>query len=341
MTGSGDPAARGGVLAKLIAVACGLALAGGAVVYYRYPPFAARELARLTGKPGFLPRPTQTEARVDRSNWPQNAAVIPQAVRGPLQETNEILRIDEMRNRPDLLIEGSTLVFDANSPARIATSKLTLRNSTLVTNGGDLDIEVETLVADNSEIRAFLLSDSAPAKGTGRDAGKVRIVVHGRLSGVLRIDLGGQAGAPGAAGRAGAPGAAGAKGADARTAARLLRGEGGRRNCGRARRQGRGRLATDRPGGHGGEFTLVTKNPNQAAGHVEFSAEGGRGGAGGARGSGRTGRPGGPGGEPAGLCIGAGPTGPRGAEGAPGKPGQPGPAGAAGSMRTLTLGEKS
>jgi hypothetical protein len=339
VTGSGEPAARSGALSKLIAVVCGLALAGGAVVYYRYPPFAARELARLTGKAGFLPRPTPTEARVDRSNWPQNASVIAQAVRGPLQESNEILRIDEMRRRPDLLIEGSTLVFDANTPARIATSKLTLRNSTLVTNGGDLDIEVETLVADNSEIRAFLLSDSAPAKGAGRDAGKVRIVVHGRLSGVLRVDLGGQAGAAGAPGRPGAAGAAGSKGADARSAADSCVAKAGAGTAGAP--GGRGEDGSDgSAGGHGGEFTLVTKNPNQAAGHIEFSAEGGRGGAGGAGGPGGQGGPGGPGGEPAGLCIGAGPTGPRGAEGAPGKPGQPGATGAAGSMRTLMIGEK-
>ncbi len=331
---------RAGRIAFVAAALAGLtALASLSIAWRRYPPFLARDLAWLTGKARFLPDANPLETRVERSNWPQSASVLPKEAQAPLTETNRIMRIDELRRRPSLLIEGATLVFGPDTPARIAVSKLTLRSATLVTNGADFEIEVETLVSDNSEIRAFTLSGAAPAKGAGHDAGHVRLVVHGQFGGVLRVDLNGQAGGAGAAGRAGQPGAKGAKGENARAegAACLspagAGGQGGPGGPGGAGDNGAS-------GGAGGQLTLIARDPAKVGPHIDFRAEGGSGGAAGAAGPGGEGGPGGPGGEPAGTCIGQGPTGPRGADGLPGAAGQPGAAGPAGAMRTLTLGEK-
>ena len=83
----------------LVVVIAGVALLFGSAAYYRYPPFAARFLARMTGKPGFLPAPTGAVERVDRSNWPQSATKIPPALQAPLAERDEMMRIDELRQR--------------------------------------------------------------------------------------------------------------------------------------------------------------------------------------------------------------------------------------------------
>ena len=330
--------ARSAGLAAASLVALALAALASAA-WYRYPPFLARELARVTGKPGFLPLPSAPEARVDRSNWPQAASVVPKSVQAPLTQTRAMMRIDEMRQRPPLMIEGATIVFDGKTPARIATSRLTLRSASLITNGADLEIEVETLVADNSEIRSFLLTDSAPAKGAGRDGGKVRLIVHGLQRGVLRVDLEGQAGAAGAPGRAGQNGGGGAKGADARSAGGQCQAQAGAGAQGAPGGAG-GNGENGGPGGGGGKCTFVARDMAVASRHVEFTAEGGRGGAAGPAGPGGEGGGGGLGGEPAGVCIGAGPAGARGANGQAGAAGQPGAAGPAGAMRTMTLGEK-
>ncbi|MFO1115856.1 MAG: hypothetical protein U1E28_09250 [Beijerinckiaceae bacterium] len=339
----GDKYVSGGLDKRvgLVAVAAlGLALAAlASAAWYRYPAFLARELARVTGKGVFLPPVSAPEARVERSSWPQNAAVLPKSVAPPLVQTNEMMRIDELRQRPPLLIEGATVVFDGTAAARIATSTLTLRNATIVTGGADLEIEVETLVADNSEIRAFLLTDTSPPKGAGRDGGRVRLVVHGRIGGVLRVDLSGQAGARGATGKPGQPGQPGGPGADARAAGGLCQNPAAAGGAGTPGGAG-GNGENGAPGGAGGQFTFITRDPAEAGRHVEFTAEGGRGGAGGAGGPGGEGGAGGIGGEPAGACIGQGAPGPRGANGQAGLAGQNGAMGPAGSMRTLTLGEK-
>lgn len=323
----------------LVVIVAAAALLFGSAAYYRYPPFAARFLARMTDKPGFLPPPTSAIERVDRSNWPQSATKIPAALQAPLTAGSEMMRIDELRQRPALLVDGATLLFDPEKPARIATSKLTLRDSSLITRGADLEIEVETLVIANGEIRAFQRDERPPTKDAGRDAGKLRLRVHGKISGVLRVDLGGQPGAAGSPGRQGAAGAPGAKGADAVSAADhcvkpaavgATGGPGGKGGDG----------GDGASGGTGGQFTIFAKNPSEAAGNIEFAAEGGRGGAAGPGGPGGEGGPGGTGGAPAGLCMGDGPTGQHGPTGATGQPGKPGANGAAGALRTLGLQER-
>ena len=324
----------------LVVIVAGVALLFGSAAYYRYPAFAARYLARMTGKPGFLPPPTNAVERVDRSNWAQSASRMPVALQAPLTTRGEIMRIDELRQRPELVVDGAMLVFDADKPARIATSKLTLRDSALLTHGADLDIEVETLVVENGQIRAFAPDEKAPAQGAGRDAGKVRLRVHGKISGVLRVDLGGQPGASGAPGRAGAAGQTGAKGADAVStpercatpaAAGAPGGPGGKGGDG----------GDGASGGAGGEFTLFAKDASEARAHVEFAAEGGKGGAAGPGGPGGEGGPGGPRRAPAGLCMGDGQTGARGPAGPAGQAGKAGANGAAGALRTLGLDDKS
>lgn len=338
---NGGPAIfdRRGVGILAVAVV-GLALAAlASAAWYRYPAFLARELARATGKGVFLPPVSAPQARVERSSWPQSASVLPKAVMPPLSQTNEMMRIDELRQRPPLLIEGATVVFDGSAAARIATPTLTLRNATIVTGGADLEIEVETLIADNSELRAFLLTDTSPPKGAGRDGGRLRLIVHGRIGGVLRVDLSGQAGARGAAGKAGQPGQPGGPGADAHSANGLCQSQAAPGGAGTPGGPG-GAGENGAPGGAGGQFTFISRDPGEAGRHVEFTAEGGRGGAGGAAGPGGEGGAGGQGGQPAGACIGQGAPGQRGANGQSGAAGQNGAAGQAGSMRMLTLGEK-
>ncbi len=323
-----------------VVILAGAALLFGSAAYYRYPAFAARYLAQITGKPGFLPAPTTAVERVDRSNWPQSASKIPAALQQPLTARSEMMRIDELRQRPALVLDGATLVFDSEKPARIATSKLTLRDSALLTRGADLDIEVETLVIENGEIRAFPPSEKPPAQGAGRDAGKLRLRVHGKITGVLRVDLGGQPGAPGTAGKPGAMGQPGAKGENAVSAPeRCVKPAASGAPGGAGAKGGDG--GDGASGGAGGQFTLFAKDASEAAGHVEFAANGGRGGAAGPAGPGGEGGPGGPGGAPAGLCIGDGQPGPRGPTGPAGQPGKAGADGAAGAMRTLGLDEKS
>ncbi len=337
-----EAAARSRRLAEtataLVAALAAAALLLGSAAYYRYPPFAARFLARATGKPGFLPAPTAAVERVDRSNWPQPPSKIPASLQAPLVENGAIMRIDELRQRPALMLDGATIVFDPDKPARIAASRLTLRDSTLVTRGADVDIEVETLVIENGEIRAFA-SDDKPLQGAGRDAGKVRLRVHGKISGVLRVDLGGQNGASGAPGRAGATGQQGGKGADAVSAPERCVAPAASGGAGSPGGKG-GDGGDGASGGAGGQFTLLAKDPSEAAGHIDFTAEGGRGGAPGQPGPGGEGGAGGPGGAPAGLCMGDGQPGPRGPSGPNGQPGKAGANGAGGALRTLGLDDK-
>ncbi|MFV0279679.1 MAG: hypothetical protein ACK5JM_02820, partial [Rhodoblastus sp.] len=276
-TGPGQSRLKRAATLVLVVLAV-LVLLAGSAAYYAYPPFAARFLARTTGKPGFLPAPTSLVERVDRSNWPQSATKIPESLRAPPSETSEIMRIDELRRRPALVIDGATLVFDADKPARIATSKLTLRDSVLMTRGADLDIEVETLVVGNGEIRAFAANEKPPAQGAGRDAGKLRLRVHGKMTGVLRVDLGGQAGAPGLPGRPGAAGAPGAKGENAVSGAERCEKPASAGGPGAPGARG-GDGEDGASGGAGGQFTLFAKDPADSAAHIEFAAEGGRGGA--------------------------------------------------------------
>ncbi len=323
---------RKAALAALALAACLGALAWSAF-YYRYPPFAARLLAHMTGKPGFLPPAVSLEARVERSQWPQPSSVLPPAVTEPLTATGAIGRIDALRARPALLIEGATLVFGPDTPARIAASRLALRNATLIANGRDLDIEVETLSADNAEIRDFALTETAPAAGAGRPGGKLRLIVHGRMTGALRVDLSGQAGANGVSGRAGAPGEPGAKGASAQSTSdgRCLKpagagGEGGSGGAG-----GLGGAGAN--GGDGGRLVVQARDRENIARRIEFVADGGRGGKPGAGGPGGPGGEGGLGGEPAGGCIGQGARGARGTAGAAGEPGPAGAPGAPGAMK--------
>jgi len=324
----------------LVVIVAGAALLFGSAAYYRYPAFAARFLARVTGKPGFLPAPSSAIERVDRSNWPQSASKIPPALQAPLAESSEMMRIDELRQRPALMLDGATLIFDADKPARIAASKLTLRDSALILRGADLDIEVETLVIENGEVRAFPPNEKPAAQGAGRDAGKLRLRVHGKISGVLRVDLGGQTGAAGAAGRPGTAGAPGAKGENAVSAPeRCVKPAANGAPGGPGAKGGDG--GDGASGGAGGQFTLFAKEPSEARNHVEFAANGGRGGAAGPGGPGGEGGTGGPGGAPAGLCMGDGQLGARGPAGAPGQAGKAGADGAAGAMRTLGLDDKS
>lgn len=339
-------------LAVVAALGAALVAAAVSAAYYRYPPLAARWLAHATGKPGFLPKPNDVEAQVDRSPWPQSATALPEQTTAPLDAKTAIGRIDALRRRPVLFIEGATLVFGPQTPRRIAVSKLVLRNATLIADGEPIEIEVETLTSDNSELRSFALTDAAPqtqktaaaqeranAARVGRNAGALTLVVHGRMTGALRVDLSGEAGAPGAGGRAGQPGAPGAKGAHAAASAdgacRKPAAVGGDGAAG-----GPGEPGGDGgAGGAGGVFTLVARDADAIARRIDFASDGGRGGAPGQGGKGGVGGVGGLGGEPAGACLGQGALGAAGPDGAAGAPGAAGAAGAPGLMRRRALSD--
>ncbi len=327
---------RRAVLAMLGVVALVAALAWSAA-YYRYPPAAARLLAQATGRPGFLPAASSLETRLERSQWPQPASVVPKQFAAPLTTMGEIARIDELRRRPALVIEGATLVFGADAPTRIAASRLVLRNATLIANGRPIEIEVETLSSDNSEIRNVALTETAPVEGPARSGGEARLTIHGRMQGALRVDLSGQNGANGAVGQPGAAGQQGAKGANAQSSAdgvcRRPAGAGGPGAEGGPGGPG----ADGANGGDGGKLIVRARDRENVARRIDFAADGGRGGAGGPGGPGGPGGEGGLGGEPAGGCIGQGPRGPKGPDGPAGAPGKAGAPGAPGAMTVARI----
>ena len=305
-------------------------IAGGAAVLavaaFGLPDVFWSTLAQVTGVERLLPTGSAGTVRIHSSRWPQDTTVLPAAVRQPLEGTSRVARLRELRAHPAIQIETATLVIPPGSETvHIVTPSLTLRDATLVTNGATLDIETEHLDATNSIVRAFSDDDGVG----GRDGGTVRIVVRGTADGVLRIDLSGQAGVPGAAGPAGAPGRDGAGGAKARSGPIECLAASGRGDSGRQGGPG-GIGSNGSNGGNGGTLELYA-GP-KIADHIQFSAPGGQGGAGGPGGGGGSGGAGGRGGEPAGVCFGNGTAGTDGTQGLPGPRGAGGTGGNEGAM---------
>ena len=304
----------------------------------RVPDAVLIALARITGSTAWLPQTSVPDVRFERSAWPQPAGVLPLLVTEPLSETSELSRRAALRERPALILDGTTIILGTPPEIRsIVTPKLVLRNSTLVTNGHDLDIEVETLAVENGTIRAFPKAAGGEISANGRSGGRVHIHVHGRIEGVLRVDLSGEAGVAGTPGRGGVNGAAGEKGANAASVPSGCQRSAATGTNGQTGRVGEpGGDGTD--GGAGGTLVIVNADAASVARTIEFTASGGAGGAAGAGGAGGSGGAGGPGGDSIGRCMGDGARGARGADGLSGAAGKAGRAGADGAIQIIAPG---
>lgn len=292
-------------------------------------------IARVTGVMSLMPQSSVPIVRVQASRWPQGPEALPKDVRRPLPDGTAMDRLRMLRERPPLLIETATITIPAGSDGlRIVTPSLSLRDMTIITNGAPLDIETETLDVANSTIRAFAEGEKDVA---GRDAGQVRIVVHGVMRGLLTVDLTGEAGAAGTPGIQGQRGTPGELGQPARSGATECLVPAGRGTDGKA--GGPGSPGGDaHNGGRGGTLDLTGQNPLDLAAQVQFIASGGKGGAPGPGGAGGKGGPGGRGGSPAGVCFGNGAAGQDGPVGTPGPSGAAGQDGEPGVLRVHDLG---
>ncbi|HTR24378.1 MAG TPA: collagen-like protein [Terriglobales bacterium] len=227
-----------------------------------------------------------------------------------------------------LTIENATVLNASDRPRQLYAHTLVLRGATLQTDGGDLAIEVVNLVADGGTIRSFDNSSALPTNSHGRSGGTVTLTVLGHVSGRLRVDLRGQAGAPGRDGTIGGPGGPGQPGDNA--AMSLLGcarggGNGGAGSPGQPGQPG----SNGANGGAGGKLVVKAADVAAVRAAILFTAAGGPGGEGGRGGPGGPGGPGGLGGGGTGLCSGGqrgadGPQGPRGQDGRPGTAGEDG-----------------
>jgi hypothetical protein len=219
----------------------------------------------------------------------------------------------------------------------ISTQALTLRSSTIITNGADLTIEVIDLILDNASIRSFEKPDTATEGQKGRDGGVVQIRVHGDIVGDLQVNLSGEAGDNGKNGETGNRGSTGAKGDNAASGlfdCKRGAGRGGKGGTGGRGGDGMPGLA----GGNGGTLIVIAAKSDSVRPQLQFTSLGGKGGKGGRGGVGGEGGDGGPGGSPVGLCSGSGP---RGAAGERGPSGEPGPNGADGTEGKIQFMESS
>ena len=319
---------RRAITTALAVVAAASCVAG---IAFGLPDPVMGLLAQATGRSDLLPAAHLPTVQIGPSRWTQDAGVLPEATRDPLPQSGRIGRLRAIRARPPLTLDTTTLAVPPGARVlRIIAPRLTLRDTTLVANGVDVEIETERLDIANATILAYP-PETATAPGAGGGGGRVRITMHGPLHGILRVDLSGQAGAPGTPGAAGLPGLAGDTGSKARSALTtcLVRaGRGGRGTSGAAGAHGGDGAA----GGDGGRLEIVGLDEATARDAIRFTAMGGAGGAIGAGGAGGAGGPGGLGGDPTGICFGNGPAGPEGPPGAAGLPGQAGQSGVAGRL---------
>jgi hypothetical protein len=259
-------------------------------------------------------------------------ATLPEQTRTPLPDVAN--KVSELTKRPPLQIVGGSLIIPkGDDTAYLTASSLSLRGGNIVTNGRNLVIEVINLAMEGGSLFSF--RRAAP---DGDSGGQVSILVHGQITGNMRVDLSGQ---PGTSGRDGAPGRPGPAGREGDNAASGLldcqrgAGPGGSGGAG-----GKGEDGTaGGPGGNGGTLLiqLAVANVSAISKTIDFTARGGTGGSGGVGGSGGTGGPGGAGGSPRGLCQGSGPRGAAGPLGPSGLNGPPGTNGADGKMLFLTI----
>ncbi|MBK3404176.1 hypothetical protein H0176_22220 [Methylorubrum populi] len=298
--------------------------------FFGWPPAGARLMARLLGSAEVLAS-LRSEAKpvvVERGRT-ETLSVLPDDLRSEPVSSDPAARVQELAALPVLTVAGTLRMSGPDERRYLSASELRLDGGSLVTNGGDLVVEVNNLVSDNGT----LIATPTPDGAAGRGGGRVLIIVHGRITGRLGVDLRGARGADGTPGSAGAGGGKGPTGDNAASGlADCSRGagRGGKGGPGLAGGDG----AAGRPGGNGG--VLIVRAADLAAAKrviadaVVTAGPGGRGGPGG---QGGPGGPGGDGGSPRGWCSGGGPGGPQGDQGPTGRPGADGAAGADGSVK--------
>jgi hypothetical protein len=306
--------------------------------FFGTPPAGARLLARVLGSSEILTQ-IRSSARpiIIETGQIEAFSSLPRELRTEPSRTDIPARIQELATLPELIIRGTLQMTSPGEKRVLSASTLRFDGGTLLTNGGDLVIEVNNLVADNGSIRAFDNPEVAQPNASGRSAGRVTLIVHGTISGGLSVDLRGGRGGDGASGVDGGKGPKGQRGANAASGlfdCQRGAGSGGRGGQGQAGSDGKPGFA----GGKGG-LLIVRAADVEAAKRVIGTplVAGGKGGNGGVPGRGGEGGDGGDGGSPVGLCSGGGPTGPQGERGSSGQPGRPGQEGDPGSFTFTSL----
>ena len=299
------------------------------VIFFGVPRAGALFVARLINAPQIA------------SSSPTSAITIKESVsltgldsrfRRPPNGRDQIERVASLSNYPALSVNRAVLSARPGDHLYVAANSLELIDSTIVTNGASITIEVLHLTSINSRIRSFE-SGSLRRSNDPVGGGTVTLIVHDQTAGApLAVDLSGEAGAPGTAGVAGSSGAQGASGNDA--ADHLFdcaHGPGDGSAGGKGGPGAAGSPGMD--GGDGGTLVLVGAISRSA---IDFKSDAGPGGDGGMSGHGGTGGPGGAGGSSSHstYCRGSGHAGPQGAEGDAGPQGAPGRNGKPGELLT-------
>jgi hypothetical protein len=241
--------------------------------------------------------------------------------------------IQKLAGKPQLLVQGTLRLASADERRILAVSSLRIDSGTIITNGGDLTIEVNNLSSDNGSIRDFANPQQPRQNAGGLGGGRVTLIVYGTVSGRLSVDMRGQDGAPGSNGTNGSKGPKGARGDNASSGVvdcHRGAGAGGKGGTGTAGTNG----GDGYSGGNGGVLIVRSASPERARTLIgDVLVEGGDGGPGGVGGKGGPGGDGGDGGSPVGLCSGGGPNGPPGDPGPDGISGKAGAKGSPGSVR--------
>ncbi|NTB87710.1 collagen-like triple helix repeat-containing protein [Agrobacterium tumefaciens] len=295
-------------------------------VFFGWPKNGAIFIARLTGAPIILSQITPSEPAISIASS-RTVAIqdLVDSVRRPVKGTDETSRAEELSARPRLNVSG-TLEMAAGESRTLALSTLNLNDGQIVTNGGDLLIEVNDLISDNGTIRSFPDPIKAATQGEGKSGGKVTIVVHNEITGRLNVQLLGQNGANGADGAKGGTGGKGASGDNSASGVVDCRRGPGRGRTGSSGLAG-GTAQNGFKGGDGGILEIRAPSGVSVDDAIVSKLSPGRGGSPGKPGEGGDGGPGGDGGGSSGLCRGEGSTGETGPKGPEGQAGIAGPDG--------------
>jgi hypothetical protein len=252
----------------------------------------------------------------------------PTSVLAPLDSstTDVYEKVKALSQRPSLTLNQVNL---KTGSAVVYLDTLTLNDSNIITQGGDLRIEALRLRSNGGSIKSFI-APPGPSQGQiGPSGGRVVLVLYQTLDGQLNVDLSGGQGGIGEKGRPGANGRDGEPGENSAQGFLTCSHGGGQGRPGEPGAPG-GDGGPGQPGGPGGTLVIEAPNPDEIAKSVSVTSRGGLGGPGGPGGDGGLGGRGGPGGHGGGLCGGgqagpSGPNGPPGRIGPPGKPGDNGP----------------
>lgn len=288
--------------------------------FFGVPSQGSILIARLLSAPEIIRPDESVKITVSTEQYFDN---LDSRVLGEETDRDPISLAAKLAARPSLTIKNARLTMHESGETRtIAVSRLEIDDGAIVTGGGLLKIQALEVVSNNGAVRAFPDPERPGPGHDGRSAGEVTLVVARAMSGVLIVNLDGQAGSAGADGAPGAPGPAGAEGDHSSSSAfDCSRGPGRGRNGGPGLPGGQGQIGGN--GGNGGRL-LFLGSSDLAQNHIRFSAHGGAPGEGGRGGQGGQGGPGGQGGASGGWCTGRGAPGDVGPTGPAGPPGQPG-----------------